>query len=133
MRRAGLANGIVDATPTRKILNQLSRRGIGYKTVAKNAGVSRTVLAKVKNGTRLQVRANTARLVAEFGDARKPQSLIIPAAGTWRQIRSLLEEGFTKAEIARRIGLKTPALQLRRDRIIYRTAARIEHLWISMQ
>jgi hypothetical protein len=53
----------------------------------------------------------------------------VPANETWRQINALIEEGFTKAELARRLGLETPALQLGRSRILARTAARVDRLF----
>jgi len=41
----------------------------------------------------------------------------------------LLEEGFTKAELARRLGFETPALQVGKGEILARTAARVDRLF----
>jgi len=59
-----------------------------------------------------------------------------PAGGTsvvplrHGRINGLLEEGFTKAEIARRMGYSSPAIQFRRTRITARNALRVQRLEI---
>jgi hypothetical protein len=50
---------------------------------------------------------------------------IISAADTWRLIDEMLATGVTKAAIARALGNKGPGLQVRRDRVLKRTADRI--------
>src|SRR5687768_7619327 len=45
---------------------------------------------------------------------------------SWRRINRLLEEGFTKAELVRRVGYKRPAIQFKSDRIVASSAARVE-------
>jgi len=54
---------------------------------------------------------------------------IVPANETWRQINVLLEEGFTKAELAHRLGFESAALQVGKERILARTAARVDRLF----
>jgi hypothetical protein len=54
---------------------------------------------------------------------------MVPARRTWRLIEQLLEEGFSKARIARELGMQTPALQLRRARVLARTELAVEKLW----
>jgi len=44
-------------------------------------------------------------------------------------MRFLQEEGFTKGEIAQRLGKKTRALQLHKDRVVYRNAAAVSILF----
>lgn len=41
----------------------------------------------------------------------------------------LLEGGFTKAELARRLGFEAPALQVGEPRILARTAAKVDRLF----
>jgi len=53
---------------------------------------------------------------------------------THKRIAWLLGEGFSKAEIARRLGYKKPALQIaRRGRVLTRTAARVARLVRSLE
>lgn len=61
--------------------------------------------------------------------ARADRSLV-PAGPTWKRIRYLVQhEGFTKAEIARRLGLERPAIQFGKRRITAATAARVERFY----
>jgi hypothetical protein len=134
-RRAGLWNGIVSARRVRRYLRKLSRAGIGYKQAAKNAGVAKTTLAEVLRGTRRQLRALTEKRVLEFGARAVADGGLTDAAATWRRIGWLLDEGFTKREIARRLGskAKTPALQIHRGFVTGRTLRKVEALWRSFQ
>jgi hypothetical protein len=133
LRRCGLANGIVSARRTRQRLITLGRQGIGYKTVARAAGVSRTVVAKIRFGQRTQIRAMTEKRILDLGANLIPASRLEDARPAWRKIHWLIENGFTKAEIARRLGKTTPALQIRDDIITHRTAQAIDALWRSFQ
>jgi hypothetical protein len=127
-RKAGDWRGLVDAGPARAHLVRLSRCGVGYKSAADAAGVARSVVAKVLSGDRCQVRAHTSRrLLAVTEDARADASTV-PAGPTWRRIKQLLEEGYTKARLARELGAQRPALQLGRARVLARTALRVELL-----
>lgn len=55
------------------------------------------------------------------------------ARPTWERIEWLLAEGFSKARIARELGMKRPALQLNRHRVTVRNAAKVEALWRRYQ
>ena len=127
-RKAGDWNGLVDAGPARRHLAKLSRAGVGYKTVADAASVARSVVAKIRTGERTQVRARTARrLLGVTPDARADSSHV-PAGPTWRLIRQLQEEGFTKTRIAQELGVGR-AIQFRRTHVLARTALAVEKLW----
>lgn len=129
LRRAGEWNGIVDAAPAAANIFLLSRQGVGYKSVADAAGVSRSIVAKIRSGERKHIRAATARrILAVTADARADASTV-PAGPTWRRVRLLLEEGYTKARLARELGAQTPALQLGRRRVLAITAVRVERLY----
>lgn len=127
-RKAGDWNGLVDAGPARLHLEALSRAGVGYKTAADAASVARSVVARIRTGERLKVRARTAkRLLSVTPDARADSSHV-PAGPTWRLIRQLLRQDFTKARIARELGVGR-ALQFNRRRVLARTALAVEKLW----
>lgn len=127
-RKAGDWNGLVDAAPVRAHLRKLSRAGVGYKTAADAASVARSVVAKVRIGERTQIRASTAkRLLAVTAAARADHSYV-SAAQTWYLIKQLLDEGFTKARIAQELGVGR-ALQIRKTRVLARTALAVEKLW----
>ncbi len=122
-------NGLVDAAPVRAHLKALSTMGVGYKSVATAADVSRTTLAKILAGRRSKIRMlAAARVLAVDRDARADHSLV-RAGRTWSLIGRLLDEGFSKAAIARRLGARTPALQIGRQRVLAKTALRVSRLY----
>lgn len=122
-------NGLVDARSARRHLRTLSRRGVGYKSVATATDVSRTVIADILSGRKRQIRARTAkRILAVTPDALADHALV-PAKRTWRLVGRLREEGFTKGEISRRLGHKRLALQIGKERVLARTALAIEKLY----
>lgn len=128
-RKTGDWNGYVDAALARMHLQKLSRAGVGYKSAAAAADVSKTVVWQIFSGLKLRCRARTVRkLLAVNTDCRADASLV-SAKRTWQLIGLLLEEGFTKCELARRLGYKNRALQLRKDYVLARSAARIERLY----
>src|ERR1700674_89452 len=133
LRKMGLWNGIVDATRARRRLFWLSRRGIGRYSIARATGISATVICKIRSGERRQCRAMTEKAILELGGNSPPQSMLVPAGRTWARIRWLLAQGFTKGGIAQRLGSRTPALQLRKDFVILRTAKKVEALWRSFK
>ena len=54
---------------------------------------------------------------------------MIDADPTWKQINTLLDEGFTKSELARRLGSKTPAIQFSHFEVTAMTAARVDRFY----
>lgn len=101
----------------------------GSTSVAAAADVSRTTLAKILAGTRHQLRAASARRVLAIDRDAIADHALVPAGRTWQRINRLLEEGFTKAELARRFGAKTRALQFGRRRVLASTAVKVERFY----
>lgn len=129
-RKNGDWNGLVPADRARAHLKHLSRRGIGRRLVSDCSGVPQSIIAAIKNGRKTSIRARTERrLLAVSEDARAARTLV-SAAPVWTQINRLLREGFTRTEIARRLGstAKVPALQLRTDVITAENAMKVERL-----
>lgn len=122
-------NGLVDARRARRHLRALSRKGVGYKSVADAADVGHTVLAEVLAGRKRQIRRQTEKRVLEVTTEAIADHALVPAAGVWRLLDRLLEEGFTKTELARRLGYAGPALQIGRKRVLARTAHRLERFY----
>jgi transcriptional regulator with XRE-family HTH domain len=129
-KAAGDFNGIVDATPVREHLRMLSRQGVGYKSVADAAGVSKTILSNILAGRRTRVRARTMRAVLAVDKSAIADHALVPSGPTWRLLDELLERGFSKAQLARWMGSKTPAIQFKRGGLILaRTASRVERMY----
>jgi len=128
-RRAGDWNGLISAGRARRHLLALSRSGVGRRTVAEISGVPQSIVHQIKLGRRRRIRARTERRIFLVNSRAMNQARLVPAHRTWRMIARLLDEGFSKAEIARRLGYRTAALQLRRTHITARTALRIERFY----
>jgi len=110
-------------------LRSLSQLGVGYKAVCETAGVGKSSVMLVMTGRRKQIRAANARaILAVTPDMAIRDHARIPVKPTLKLIRWLMNEGMTKTEIARRLGYKTPALQIQKGLITARNANRIERL-----
>ncbi len=129
-RRRGEWNGLVDASPVRCHLIRLSKREIGRDTVADITGIAASTIDLIRRGQRKKIRAMNARkILAISPDAVVTDAQRIPAEPTWRLIDWLLKQGFTKGEIASRLGFKSRALQLGKESITARNAMKIERFY----
>lgn len=127
-RLAGDWNGIVDAGRARIHLAKLARAGVGRRTVGDVTDLSDSILHEIRHRRRLRIRARTERKILAVTAASRADQAKVSAARAWRLIEQLLGEGFTKAGLAKLMGYRSPALQLRRDRI----TARNEHRVIAL-
>ena len=125
-RLAGDSNGIVDADRARVHLWKLSRAGVGRRAVGDVTDLSDSILHEIRHRRRLRIRARTERkILAVTPELARTDRAKVPASKAWRLIEQLLEEGFTKAALAKLLGYRSPALQLRRDRITARNEQRV--------
>jgi hypothetical protein len=129
-RKTGDWNGFVRAEKTRAHLQTLSAQGVGYKSVAKAAGVSKTVLASILFRGKKKIRARIERKVLKVTRAALPQSALLPAEPFWKLINDLRRRfGYSKAHVAQLIlGPQARALQFRKDRITLSSARKIMRL-----
>ena len=100
-RKNGDWNGIVDARAARRHILKLSKAGVGYKSVADAASVAHTVVAEIRAGRRLRIRQRTERSILAVTKTAYAGVALIDADPTWKKINTLLDEGFTKSELAR--------------------------------
>ena len=131
-RLKGNQNEYQQATKARSHLLRLQKKGVGYKEVAKRTAISASIILNIRKGTRKNIRALTARkILAVTADARAAAATV-PAAESWRRLRWLIEKGgFTKTALARMLGskAKVPALQVQKDRVLVKTARKIQRLY----
>ena len=71
----------------------------------------------------------TARKILDVSTAERADHAHIPATRLWRLIQRLLDEGYTKRDLARRLGYQSPALQFRTRVVTVRNAFRIQRLY----
>lgn len=127
-RLAGDWNGIVSATRARSHLMALSRRGVGKRAVGAAADVAMTVLTDIRTGKKPRIRARTERKILAVTPDMLSDRALVKASGALRLIEQLRDEGFTKAELARRLGYANAALQFRHGRMTARNVQRITTL-----
>lgn len=122
----------IAAGAVRHHLLELSAAGVGYKAVAIAAGVSKTSLANVLNGTAARIARSTASKVLAVTPAAVADGALVDGARTWELVERLLAAGWTKAAISRAIGQHGRALQLGRDRVTARNARLVADLAASL-
>jgi len=132
-RRLYGPNDLVPSDKVRAHLKELQRFGMGHKTVAKHAGVGKTVLAEILWYGKEHVRRRTERkiLCIRANTNTLPKNTHIPAKETLRLIRRLLSEGISKRRINHdALGNRSDGLQIRalygRSRVVeVKTALKI--------
>lgn len=127
--RDGDANGLVPAGAARAHLFALSRQGVGRRAVRDAADVAVTVLQDIRSGAKTQIRKHTERRILAVTAAAVSGGARVSAKQTQKQITELLEEGFSKAELARRLGYQSPALQINRRRVTAANAMRVDRFY----
>lgn len=128
-RKNGDWNGIVSAKAAHLHIRKLSRAGIGYKSVADAAGVAHTIALEIRTGKRIQIRARTERKILAVTKDAWTEGTLLDADPTWRKIDKLIDEGFSKAELARRLGYKNPAIHFKHFEVTGKTVARIDRFY----
>jgi hypothetical protein len=90
---------------------------------------ARSTVGKILRGERRHLRAQTAKRLLAVTPAARADHSTVPAGRTWRLINHLLEEGFSKARLARELGMRTRALQIGKTRVLACTELAVEKLW----
>jgi len=117
----------VDATETREHLLWLRSFGVGKRTVNKLTGISTTTLWEITRGDTLKVHPDTETKILDLWRDTRNNAMIVDAGQTWKRITWLQQQGWSKARIARELGLGRN-LQIRTERITHRTEKRVEDL-----
>lgn len=132
-RAAGDWNGIVPAEKARQHLASLSAANVGRRSVAAVSGVGDTVLMDIIAGRKKQIRARTERSILAVTAAAIADGALIPAGPTWALLDELVADGWTKADLAGRLGYTNPALQLSRGQVTVRNAYDVELLYAKLR
>ena len=119
----------VDCAEAREHLLWLSSIGIGRRTVNKVSGVAMSSIDKIRTGKRDKARAVTVDRILAVGKHRTHHRIPVDPTPALKMVDQLLAAGYSKAAVARALGLTTPALQYRADRpMLLDTAIRIDHV-----
>jgi plasmid maintenance system antidote protein VapI len=120
----------VSAEPVKEHLKSLSKIGIGYKTVADYSSVGKTTLARIMNGKNAKIRKSKAVRILAVDKNCVSGGTLISSQRSRLLIKSLMAEDFTKRELARRMGYKSPAIQFaKRRKTTAKVAMRLERFW----
>lgn len=104
-------NPFVSAKPAQRHIRQLQRRGIGKKSIANFSGVAYSTIDYVRSGAKKTLRAKTAKRILAVDASCALPGTRVPIAETLKRVDWLLSEGFTKSDLARRLGYSSPSLQ----------------------
>ena len=124
-RKAGDWNGIVDATKAREHLLALSACGVGRRAVSAATDISEAVLLAIRTGKKLKLRARTERRILSVTADMASDHALVDASSTWQLVRELKQAGITLTRIAIEMGNKGRGLQLSKDRITVKKAAKM--------
>jgi transcriptional regulator with XRE-family HTH domain len=127
--QAGLSGKLVPSAEARNHLKELTRLGVGLRSVSAATDVSRSILREIRKGRRTQIRASTEAKILNVDRSAFAGGAIVSAVPTRKQITELLSEGFTSRELARRTGVSANVLQMKRPHIRAFTAARIDRFY----
>lgn len=132
----GPSAALIDAKEVRGHLTALRAAGMGRRMMARRAGVSPTVVARLlgldSSRPARRVHPETARrlLALTMSDAQ-----LVGAEETWRLVDEMVGAGVRRYQIARALGQRGPGLQLGHERITHRNADRVraihDSLWRS--
>jgi hypothetical protein len=128
-KKLGDWNGIVNAGKARRHIHRLSLQGVGRRAIADASDVGLTIVSEIRTGKRLRIRSRTERAILAVTIEAVSGGALVDADPTWKRLCKLIEEGFSKAEIARRLGLRSPRLQFNRVEVTARTAMRVEKFY----
>ena len=132
-RRAGDWNGIVSAEKAKAHLKALSVQGVGRRSVSAASDVADSILTEIIAGRKTSIRARTERAILAVTLQAAGDRALVPANSTWSKLNRMLRDGHTKAELARHLGKKGPALQLNKDFVTVRTAYEVERLFKQLR
>lgn len=122
-------NPIVDASQACLHIHRLARAGVGYQTISSCADIPTSIVRGIKSGARPRARARTVKKILAVTTGCRGDAALVPAAGAWRKVRRLLEEGYTRGAIARMLGNRRSTLQLQKKRITVRNRAKVDNVY----
>lgn len=130
-RAAGQWNGLVDASETRAYLLKLQGMGVGLRRVSHLTGLPVSGIRALRSGQRQHLRALSAKRILELKPSlAKGQR--VNAYRTRHLLACLLNEGYTRKDLAARLGLKSPTVQLHNEQVTVRNALKIRGLFACL-
>lgn len=128
---------MVDAAIVKRHILKLRAAGVGKRTIAKQAGVSQTVVDRMlgisKERPARKVRPETARRLLSVKATDLADGAFIDSTGTTRRLQALVAMGWTQCELGRRIKWTTANINTitlgRRSSVTVATAQLVAKLY----
>jgi hypothetical protein len=131
--REASGDGLVSAERTRRHLESLTTAGVGMNSIAAKTGCGRTHLRRLKDGLHKMVQAKTERAILAVKQSDSLyRARVVDARPAWAMVAELVDEGFTKVEIARRLGYKTNSIPWRKRWIDRKNAERMQAFYVAI-
>jgi hypothetical protein len=111
-RDRGEGDSLVDASTAREHLQFLSDNGIGRLSVHAASDVSARIIREITTGRKKQIRRSTEKRILGVSGEAVADSARVDSETAHQQIKELLGEGFSKAELAKRLGYKSKRLRI---------------------
>lgn len=135
---------LVDAEPVRAHVRMLSEAGVGWKRVAKLAGISSGSFTKLMFGVKSQgrppstkVRSETAKkiLAIEPSIDTLADRAFATSLGTVRRLHALVRRGWPQSELAARLGMSPGnfAVFIKRPQVTAASARAVRDLYDRLQ
>lgn len=118
----------VDAAQARAHLDALAAHGIGLTQAARLSGLPRSTLQGLRNGQQRSLSAALAEAVLAIPGV-PAMGALVKAWPTRRLLAWFRLEGFSNAEVSRRLGLRSAQLQFTTPSCRVRSAARVRALY----
>lgn len=124
----------LDPGRTREHLKRLIAKGATQQEIGRASGMQRGAISRILSGKAKYVIADTEKrlcaLTLEDTKAAAGAATLVDAAATWRLLDDMIARGWPKTWISKELGSNSAhaALQLRRDVITARNAAKVEEL-----
>jgi len=125
---AGDTRGLVSSDRARAHLAALRATGVGARSVSAASDVALSIVRAVASGKATNIRAHTERRILAVDAGAVADHGHVDSGPTRRLIREIIRAGYTRGEIARRLGASRPALQLAPRRILARNALAVERI-----
>lgn len=131
--REASGEGLVSAESARRHLVSLTAAGVGMNSVAAKSGCGRTHLRRIKDRLHEKVQVKTERAILAVKPADSLyRARVVDARPAWAMVAELVDEGFPKVEIARRLGYRSNCIPWRKRWIDRKNAERMEVFYVSI-
>lgn len=120
---------LVDASTAQEYLQYLSEEGIGTRAVHESSDIARHILVEISTGQRRRIRRSTEQKILEVTAEAVADGALVDPEIAQMQIVELLREGFSAADLARRIGISKKLYPMKSRKMRASTATKINRFY----